>query len=101
VDVQHKESSRGSRLLEFTVADEGIGIPPADLPYIFERFYKADKARKRESNGAGGTGLGLAIVRNLVEAHGGKIRAASELGKGTTFTFSLPVGGRRSGRRIK
>jgi len=99
MDVQRKESSRGSRLLEFTVADEGIGIPSADLPYIFERFYKADKARKRESSGAGGTGLGLAIVRNLVEAHGGKIRATSELGKGTTFTFTIPVNGKRSGRR--
>lgn len=99
MDVQRKETSRGSRQLEFTVADEGIGIPPADLPYIFERFYKADKARKRESGGTGGTGLGLAIVRNLVEAHGGKIRATSELGQGTMFKFTIPVNGKRSGKR--
>lgn len=99
MNVEHKLSSRGSPLLEFTIADEGIGIPPEDLPYIFERFYKADKARKRESNGAGGTGLGLAIVRNLVEAHGGKIRATSEPGKGTTFIFSLPVSGKKRRKR--
>ncbi|RUS48138.1 ATP-binding protein [Cohnella sp. AR92] len=77
------------------VADEGQGIPAEDLPYIFERFYKADKARKRDSNGgSGGTGLGLAIVSNLVEAHGGRIQAASEAGKGTTFTIDLPVDGK-------
>lgn len=95
MEVRRKEAHRGGDLLELTVADEGMGIPPEDLPYIFERFYKADKARKRESNGAGGTGLGLAIVRNLVQAHGGKIRAASEQGKGTVFTITLPVNGKR------
>lgn len=99
MNVEHKRSSHGSPLLEFTVEDEGIGIPPEDLPYIFERFYKADKARKRKSSGSGGTGLGLAIVRNLVEAHGGKIRAASEPGQGTTFIFSLPVNGKKRRRR--
>ncbi|MBO9606414.1 MAG: HAMP domain-containing protein [Paenibacillaceae bacterium] len=72
------------------IADEGSGIPPEDLPYIFERFYKADKARTRGSSG--GTGLGLAIVRNLIDAHRGTIRAQSALGKGTTFTISLPRG---------
>jgi two-component system sensor histidine kinase ResE len=75
--------------LEINVADEGQGIPREDLPYIFERFYKADKARKRESTS--GTGLGLAIVKNLVEAHGGTIQAASSPGEGTTFTIKLPV----------
>jgi two-component system, OmpR family, sensor histidine kinase ResE len=75
--------------LEIIVADEGQGIPREDLPYIFERFYKADKARKRESTS--GTGLGLAIVKNLVEAHGGTIQAASLPGEGTTFTIKLPV----------
>ncbi|MBB6674183.1 sensor histidine kinase [Cohnella nanjingensis] len=79
-------------VLEIAIADEGQGIPADDLPYIFERFYKADKARKRNSNV--GTGLGLAIVRNLVEAHGGTISAASTLGEGTTFTLRLPTGAR-------
>lgn len=75
-------------MVEMEVADEGSGIPAEDLPYIFERFYKADKARRR--NG-GGTGLGLAIARHLVEAHGGEIHVRSEPGKGTTFTVRIPV----------
>ncbi len=79
----------GGDWVELEVADEGMGIPAEDLPYIFERFYKADKARKRD--GGGGTGLGLAIVRHLVEAHGGEIHVRSELGKGTTFTVRIPV----------
>ena len=68
------------------VADTGVGIDPADLPRIFERFYKADKARS-----GGGTGLGLAIARHTVEAHGGRIWAESTQGAGTTIRFSLPV----------
>lgn len=75
--------------VEISVADEGKGIAAEDLPYIFERFYKADKARKRESGG--GTGLGLAIAKNLVEAHGGTIQAVSVAGRGTTFTLMLPI----------
>ena len=86
------EAAKGA-WLELKVADEGEGIPPADLPYIFERFYKADKARKRES--ASGTGLGLAIVKNLIEAHGGTIKVVSPPGKGTTFTIKLPVAANR------
>lgn len=82
------EGSKGD-LIEIKVADEGQGIPRKDLPYIFDRFYKADKARKRESTV--GTGLGLAIVKNLIEAHNGKIRADSVEGEGTTFTITLPV----------
>lgn len=70
----------------FSVRDNGIGIPAVELPRIFERFYKADRARS-----SGGTGLGLAISRHLVEAHGGTIWAKSKEGKGSTFFFSLPV----------
>jgi len=72
----------------FTVADTGIGIPQADQPRIFERFYRVDVARSRE---AGGTGLGLSIARHLVEAHGGRIWVDSELGVGSKFHFSIPV----------
>jgi two-component system sensor histidine kinase ResE len=79
--------------LEIRIIDEGQGIPPEDLPYIFERFYKADKARKRGTTG--GTGLGLAIVKNLIVAHEGTISAVSELGVGTTFTIQLPVSANR------
>ncbi len=73
--------------LEVRVSDKGEGIPPQDLPYIFERFYKADKARVRGS----GMGLGLAIVKSLVEAQGGKVKVESRLGEGTTFSFTLPL----------
>lgn len=69
------------------VRDSGVGIAPAHLPRIFERFYRADSARSRES---GGTGLGLAIVKHLVEAHGGHVRAESVLGRGTTVSASFP-----------
>lgn len=71
------------------VRDTGSGIPPEHLPRIFERFYRVDPGRAREE---GGTGLGLAIVKHLVEAHGGRVRAASELGKGSTITALFPSG---------
>lgn len=72
--------------IQFSVTDNGIGIPPEDLMRIFERFYKADRSRSST-----GTGLGLAIARHLVEAHGGYIWAESTVGSGSTFNFSLPI----------
>lgn len=76
--------------VEVTVADSGQGIAETDLPHVFERFYKADRARAATP---GGSGLGLAITRHIVEAHGGRIRVASTPGVGTTFTFTLPRDG--------
>jgi len=74
--------------VEFYVRDFGPGIASEHLPRLFERFYRVDKARSRES---GGTGLGLAIAKHIVRAHGGAIRAESALGHGSTFLFTLPV----------
>jgi signal transduction histidine kinase len=74
-----------------TVADTGIGIPPEDLPHIFERFYRVDKARSRSGASAGGAGLGLSIASWIAQAHGGHITVASEPGRGATFTVWLPV----------
>jgi two-component system phosphate regulon sensor histidine kinase PhoR len=73
-------------LVVVDVADTGIGIARDNLPHIFERFYKADRARTGR-----GSGIGLAIVKHVVEAHSGKIRVESEQGQGSTFTFSLPI----------
>jgi signal transduction histidine kinase len=74
--------------VEISVADTGEGIPAEDLPNIFERFYRVDKSRTRAT---GGSGLGLTIAKRLVEAHGGKIEVQSELGKGSRFSFTIPV----------
>lgn len=68
------------------VEDNGSGIAKEDLPRVFERFYRTDKGRSREQ---GGTGLGLAIVKHIVEAHGERITVRSELGVGSTFSFTL------------
>jgi two-component system phosphate regulon sensor histidine kinase PhoR len=76
-----------SHAVEFFVQDFGAGIPSEHLARLFERFYRVDKARSRES---GGTGLGLAIAKHIVMAHGGSIRAESELAHGSTFLFTLP-----------
>ncbi len=73
---------------ELRVTDTGVGIPAADVPYIFERFYRVDKARNRAQ---GGAGLGLAIAKWIVQAHGGQIRVESEVGVGTTFIINLPA----------
>jgi two-component system phosphate regulon sensor histidine kinase PhoR len=70
-----------------SVVDDGAGITREHLPRIFERFYRADLSRSREE---GGTGLGLAIVKHLVEAHGGRVYAESERGRGTTVTCWFP-----------
>lgn len=74
--------------LEIRVADQGIGIPPGDLPHVFERFYRVEKGRSR---GSGGTGLGLSIVKHIILSHRGTVHAESELGKGTTIVIRLPL----------
>ena len=85
IDVTVGASDGSVRL---RVADTGIGIPTRDLPRVFERFYRVDRARSRET---GGTGLGLAIVRHVAENHGGDVTVESELGRGSAFTVRLPV----------
>jgi len=82
-------ASQDAEALTITVADTGAGIDPADLPFIFDRFWRADKSRSHADGS--GHGLGLAITRQLVQAHGGDISVASHLGQGTTFTISLAL----------
>jgi two-component system phosphate regulon sensor histidine kinase PhoR len=78
----------GKNGVRVQVEDTGIGIPKEDLPRVFERFYRVDKARSRD---LGGTGLGLSIVKHIVERHGGKVGAESEVGKGSRFWFEVGV----------
>ena len=99
LDNALKYTSKGSRIelvagvqntdeVVVSLRDNGQGIPAADLPHLFERFYRVDKGRSRET---GGTGLGLSIVKHIVQLHGGRVWVESELGKGTTFFVSVPV----------
>jgi signal transduction histidine kinase len=89
------ESSNGDIMIE--VSDTGAGIPPEQLPRIFQKFYQADNQAKASAKG---TGLGLAIAKEIVEAHGGSITAHSEAGHGATFRIILPAAAdvRRSGQ---
>jgi two-component system sensor histidine kinase SenX3 len=87
IDIAAREST-----VALTVADSGMGIPTRDLSRVFERFYRVDRARSRET---GGTGLGLAIVRHVAENHGGSVEVVSELGAGSTFTVTLPAASAR------
>jgi len=86
-EIRLQAARRGSEIV-VSVSDNGIGISKGDLPRIFERFYRADKARRRE---LGGTGLGLAIVKHIVQLHGGRAEAESEPGQGTTVRVFLPM----------
>jgi two-component system sensor histidine kinase SenX3 len=86
IDVRARTDGRW---VDLAVRDRGIGIPSRDLERIFERFYRVDRARSRET---GGTGLGLAIVRHVASNHRGEVRVASREGVGSTFTLRLPAG---------
>ncbi len=89
VFVGAQPSAGDAGFIEFHVRDRGPGIPEGELPRLFERFYRVDKARSRE---LGGTGLGLAIVKHLVKTHGGEVGVTSQPGAGSTFWFTLPSG---------
>lgn len=84
----HTAESQGRRWIEVSIQDQGAGIAAADLPYVFDHFYRAEKSRNRQS---GGSGLGLAVVKQVVELHGGQVAVDSEPGKGSCFTVRLPI----------
>lgn len=81
---------REQTTIHLSVIDSGPGIPPEDLPNVFDRFWRGDKSRSRHS---GGSGLGLAIVKQIVELHHGRVSVLSPSGSGAVFTISLPVDG--------
>lgn len=91
------QAQRRDNEIVLSVADRGVGIPEADLPRIFERFYRTDKARSRE---LGGTGLGLSIVKHIAQMHGGNVQAESALGRGTTIRVALPLNGREDNATV-
>ena len=82
-------AKRHTKEIEILVSDTGTAIPEPDLPHIFERFYRVEKGRSREK---GGTGLGLSMVKHIIQLHGGRVRAESRAGEGTTFVLTLPLG---------
>ncbi len=83
------DASRVTDRVQLRVADSGEGIAPEDLPYIFDRFWRGDRARTHSTTA--GSGLGLAIAGQLIKAHGGDIRVTSFVGEGTTFVLTLPI----------
>ncbi len=89
--VVHVSLSKKNGWAYVKIKDTGVGIPAEDLPHIFDRFYRVDKARTRGQAGQGGAGLGLAIAKWIAQAHGGNIDVSSEVGEGTTFTIILPT----------
>ena len=99
-------SLRNNNEIGFTVRDNGVGIAAADLPHIFDRFWRADKVRSRRSTDGrgvverGGFGLGLAIAQWIAQAHGGTLTAQSRLGRGSTFTVHLPVVASEAGQPL-
>ena len=89
----HAKISTNDNVVHIDVEDTGIGIPKKDLPRIFERFFRVDKARSRE---LGGTGLGLSIVKHIIEAHGGTVSCQSEIERGSIFSITIPLAMRQS-----
>ena len=87
VSAREARTRRG-REVQIVVEDRGLGIPPADLPHVFEPFYRGTEAQSQQIHG---NGLGLSIVRSIVEAHGGRVTVTSTPGKGSTFTIHLPA----------